>query len=86
MFTAFNFTVIGVDDLMFDVISALGVDGVGDVRVQFQTWCAVAALVAQVALVVEPGTAVVAETGAEVVFFATALAMVGQFARGHGQK
>ena len=32
-FAAFGFFMEGVDDLMFDVVAALGVDGVGDVRV-----------------------------------------------------
>jgi hypothetical protein len=41
---------------------------------------------AQMALIIEPAATVVAEAGAEVIFFATALAMVGQFARGHGQE
>ena len=85
-FAAFGFFMESVDDLMFDIVAALGVDGVCDVRVQFQPRRAVAVLMAQVALVVQSGTATVAEAGAEVVFFAAALAMVGQFARGHGQK
>jgi len=90
----FDLAMEGGDHLALDGLAALGVDRVGDVGVEFQAPVAVAVhrviavaiLVALKAAFVQVASAVVAETGAEVVFLAAAGAMVRQLAAGHGQK
>src|SRR2546421_481645 len=87
LLAAFQFDLEGVDDLLFDAVAAVGVDGVGDVGVELEPAAmAVAVLVAQVAIFVETAAAVVAVAGAEVVFVAAAAAMVGELAGGHGEE
>jgi hypothetical protein len=80
----FQFPLIGLKNPLLDVISALDADGVCDIGVQF--WPAWAVVVRQVAVFVQPRAAPVAESGAEVVFFATARAAISQLARGHRQE
>jgi hypothetical protein len=85
---AFYFFVESQDDFLFDGLAALGVDGVGDVGVEFQAAVAVvvAVLVFLEAVFIQRGAAVVAEAGAEVVFFAAAGAVVGQLSAWHGEE
>jgi hypothetical protein len=61
---------------------------VGDVGVEFQAAVAVvvAVLVFLEAVFIQRGAAVVAEAGAEVVFFAAAGAVVGQLSAWHGEE
>ena len=66
----------GVDDFPFDLVAAVGVDGMGDIRVQLDARKAVALLRAEMAVFIEPAAAVVAVAGAEVVFVAATAAVV----------
>ena len=82
---ALEFIVEGIDHLALDRIAAGGVDGVGDVGVELEAAVA-GVLVAEVAVLIEMMAAIIAELGAEVVFLVAAIAMVGQFPRGHREK
>src|SRR5688500_4273124 len=77
--------------IALDGLTAFGVDGVGNVRVELEApvaahAVAIALLVAQVPVFVQLGAAVVAEAGTEVVLVAAAWAVVGKLTRGHRQE
>jgi hypothetical protein len=59
---------------------------VRDISVKFQTAMAISVLIAHEAVFVEAIAAIRAITGAEVIFFTAATAVIAQFTRGHGEK
>jgi len=83
---AFDLAVVCGEDRPLDLLAALGIDGVRDVGVQLEAVLAVSVAVGKVTVFVETPAAVVAETGAEVVFLRAVWAMIAEFAGRHGQE
>jgi hypothetical protein len=88
LFGPFDLFVEGFEHLMFDGLAAFGINGVGDVGVEFEAVVAVvvAVLIALETVFIEWGAAIIAEAGAEVIFFAAARAVVRQLSAWHGEE
>ncbi|HEY2589808.1 MAG TPA: hypothetical protein VGI81_28955 [Tepidisphaeraceae bacterium] len=84
LFAPFQLPLIGLHDLIFDLVAAIGVDRVRNVGMELQPvliTLSVAEL--QIAFFVQSLAAMVAEAGTQVILLPAGGAVVGQFARRH---
>jgi hypothetical protein len=82
LFGALNFLMVGGKNFFLEFFAAHGVDGMGYVCVEFRA----ASFIPGAAVALEPRSAFVAVIGADVVFAAAFLALLREFAAGHGHK
>jgi len=77
---------VGSENGPLDLAAALRVDGMGDVGVQLQPVLAIAISMRKETIFVEPLATVIAEPGAQMVFFRASRAMIAQLSGWHGQE
>src|SRR5947209_2707969 len=78
LFAPLDFAVKRLKHPLFDLLAAVGVDRVGDVRVQLQPRIPVPVAVLQISVFVEAISAVIAIAGTQMVLFSAREAVVGE--------
>jgi hypothetical protein len=92
LLASLQFTVIGPKDPILDLLAALGIDRMGDIRMKLHSIRIIALPIGvpvselEVPIVAQALATMIAISGPQVVLFVAGWAVVGDFSRGHGQK